>query len=85
MLEELLAQNDLVLYDLQEDPDEVRNLLSTKEALLGSHRDPVLSLNQRLNALIAAEATRDREVSLPWTMENEPCEREEDENPKSRL
>ena len=49
--EELLAKNDLELYDLQNDPDEMHNLAAHPKA----NRELILDLNARLNALIAHE------------------------------
>lgn len=49
--EELLAKNDLELYDLENDPDEMHNLAAHPEA----NRELILDLNARLNALIAHE------------------------------
>jgi len=50
-LKELLDRNDIELYDLQNDPDEMHNLAADPEA----NRDLILDLNARLNALIAHE------------------------------
>lgn len=49
--ETLLAHNELELYDTETDPDEVSNLANDPEA----HRELILDLNARLNALIATE------------------------------
>lgn len=56
-VEELLANNDVALYDLRNDPEEMNNLAdpdnpSYNEALLAS-------MNDKLNALIAAEIGED--------------------------
>ena len=47
----LLAHNDLELYDLQSDPDEITNLAARPE----EHREKLLELNAKTNALIDAE------------------------------
>ncbi|MFD3943910.1 sulfatase-like hydrolase/transferase [Streptomyces sp. NPDC058579] len=53
-LDALFADNDVVLYDRQEDPAEVRNLASDP-----AHRDLVLRYSQLLEALISAEIGTD--------------------------
>lgn len=50
-LEELRAKNDLELYDLHNDPDEMVNLAHDFER----HRDLIAAMNTKLNALIARE------------------------------
>lgn len=47
----LLAHNELELYDIEQDPHELHNLAARPEA----HRELILRLNARTNALIAAE------------------------------
>jgi len=47
----LLRYNQLELYDTQTDPDEIINLAATPEA----HKDLILSLNDKVNALIMDE------------------------------
>jgi arylsulfatase A-like enzyme len=60
-LEELIAKNDLELYDLQTDPDEMNNLaMDTK-----THGELLLSLNKLTNDLIAAEVGVDDGSFLP--------------------
>lgn len=51
----LLAHNELELYDLQEDPDELVNLALKPEL----HRALLLQLNAKTNALIAQEVGED--------------------------
>ncbi len=58
--EDLLALNDLELYDLREDPEEKRNL-----AHQGANRDLVMAMNAKLNARIAEEVGRDDGSFLP--------------------
>lgn len=50
-LEEILKDNDVVLYDLQDDPAEVRNLALEPE----KNRETILRMNALLNELIAKE------------------------------
>jgi arylsulfatase A-like enzyme len=57
----LTAHNDLELYDTQADPDEIVNLAAQPEA----HRDLILSLNERTNALLAAEVGADDGAIFP--------------------
>ncbi|MEO0883000.1 MAG: sulfatase-like hydrolase/transferase [Pseudomonadota bacterium] len=54
-LETLKARNDLELFDLKSDPGETKNLATAP----GTSDDLVLSLNDKLNALIAAEVGPD--------------------------
>ncbi|GAB0119123.1 sulfatase-like hydrolase/transferase [Acidisoma sp. 7E03] len=58
---DLTAHNDLELYDLQEDPEEVRNLAAEP----GGARDLVMAMNAVLNGLIAAEVGVDDGAFLP--------------------
>jgi len=51
----LLAHNDLELYDTQTDPDEVNNLARESQR----HRSLILSLNAKINRLIATEVGPD--------------------------
>jgi arylsulfatase len=50
-LDEILKNNDAVLYDLKDDPTEVRNLALDPE----KNRDTILRMNTLLNDLIAKE------------------------------
>ena len=53
-VDQLLADNDVVLYDRDTDPDEQRNL-----ALDPAHRDLLATYNSRLEALIDDEIGAD--------------------------
>jgi arylsulfatase A-like enzyme len=62
-VQQLLADNDVALYDLQSDPDEMDNLANPThprydEALLSA-------MNQKLNALIAEEIGEDKAMFTP--------------------
>jgi arylsulfatase A-like enzyme len=59
--EGLIARNDLELYDLQEDPEEVNNLAMTPKA----HGDLVMAMNAKLNGRIAEEVSDDSGSFLP--------------------
>ena len=50
-LEEILKNNDVQLFDLQDDPHEVHNLALEPE----KHGATILRMNRLLNDLIAAE------------------------------
>jgi arylsulfatase A-like enzyme len=60
-LEELRAKNDLELYDLRADPDEVVNLAYDFDA----NRELIAAMNTKLNALIANEIGVDDGSFLP--------------------
>ncbi|MBU4563806.1 MAG: sulfatase-like hydrolase/transferase [Desulfarculus sp.] len=60
-LEELLAYNDLELYDLDNDPHELNNLAVEPHR----HRDLILAMNQKLNDLIEREVGQDDGSMLP--------------------
>ena len=60
-LDELRAKNDLELYDLRADPDEVVNLAYDFDA----NRDLIAAMNAKLNALIANEIGVDDGSFLP--------------------
>jgi arylsulfatase len=57
----LLARNDLELYDTQADPDEIANLAFRPE----EHKERILELNSRVNALIDAEVGADDGAMYP--------------------
>ena len=61
-MDDLRAKNDLELYDLRNDPDEVTNLAYDFDA----NRDLIASMNTKLNALIAAEIGVDDGSFLPF-------------------
>jgi hypothetical protein len=61
-LDELRAKNDLELYDLQADPQEVVNLAHDFDR----NRDLIGRMNDKLNALIAAEIGVDDGSFLPF-------------------
>jgi arylsulfatase A-like enzyme len=61
-LDELRARNDLELYDLRNDPDEVRNLAVDVNA----NRELIMAMNAKLNALIAREIGVDDGSFLPF-------------------
>ena len=50
-LEEILGNNDVQLFDLQNDPDEITNLALDRE----KNRETILRMNALLNDLIAKE------------------------------
>jgi arylsulfatase len=57
-VEELLANNDVALYDLQNDPEEMDNLANPENP--SYDEDLLASINDKLNALIVAEIGDDR-------------------------
>ena len=61
-LDALRANNDLELYDLRNDPDELVNLAADFDA----NRDLIATMNAKLNALIAAEIGVDDGSFLPF-------------------
>lgn len=61
-LEEILAHNDIQLFDLERDPAELHNLAADPAA----HADLILQMNRRLNELIRREiGTDDGQEVLP--------------------
>jgi arylsulfatase len=63
--ETLLAHNDLELYDLEADPDEIVNLAHEPDA----HRELILELNAKVNALIEREIGADDGACYPGPTE----------------
>ncbi len=60
-LEELIAKNDVELYDLQQDPEEMNNLAAD----FNTNKDLIAKMNVKLNALIAREIGHDDGSFLP--------------------
>ncbi len=60
-LEELFANNDVELFDLQADPHEMRNLAGDRRG----HADLLVAMNDRLNVLIETEVGEDIGQMLP--------------------
>ena len=59
--EDLVKNNDLELYDTQSDPDEVNNLAANPQ----QHRALILSMNEKMNRVIAREIGNDDGSFLP--------------------
>ena len=70
-LEELFANNDVEVFDLETDPHEMSNLAVERK----SHGDLILAMSEKLNALIEAEVGEDVGQMLPggndasWTLD----------------
>ena len=70
-LEELFANNDVELFDLESDPHEMQNLALDRQA----NGELLLAMNEKLNALIEAEVGDDIGQMLPggadanWTLD----------------
>ena len=69
-LEELFARNDVELYDLKQDPDEMHNLAVDRKKA----GDRIVAMNQKLNELIDQEVETDDGSMLPgddadWAIE----------------
>jgi hypothetical protein len=67
-MEALVAANDLELFDLRSDPDELNNLATDTRA----NGELILAMNAKLNARIDEEVGTDDGSSLPlrdgrWT------------------
>ena len=60
-IEELFANNDVELFDLESDPNEVNNLAIDKDG----YGELLLAMNDKLNALIEAEVGEDSGQMLP--------------------
>jgi arylsulfatase len=60
-LEELFANNDVELFDLESDPHEMRNLATDSRR----HGDLLVAMNDKLNALIESEVGEDIGQMLP--------------------
>lgn len=64
-MEALFALNDVELFDLQEDPDEMHNLARDP----GKHASLLMAMNAKLNRLISAEVGEDAGQMLPGGVE----------------
>ena len=64
-LDEIYRLNDVELYDVKADPLEMKNLAADGK----QHRELVLAMNEKLNALIDAEVGEDRGQMLPGGVE----------------
>ena len=70
-IDELYRDNDVELFDLQTDPGEMTNLAAKK----GEHRDLVLAMSAKLEALIKQEMRVDDGREMPpfkgvvWTLD----------------
>jgi arylsulfatase len=57
-VDELMANNDVALYDLQNDPEEMNNLADLENPSYNAEQ--LASINDKLNALIMDEIGEDR-------------------------
>ena len=70
-IEELFASNDVELFDLEADPEEVRNLAMDRQ----KNADLLVAMNETLNQTIESEVGEDRGQMLPggtdakWTLD----------------
>jgi arylsulfatase len=62
-VEDLLANNDVALYDLQMDPEEMNNLADQENP--GYDEELLNRMNAKLNALIEAEIGEDKPIFEP--------------------
>ena len=60
-LEELFANNDVELFDLEADPHEMVNLATDRKA----NGELLVAMNEKLNALIESEVGEDAGQMLP--------------------
>ena len=58
LVDELLANNDVALYDLQKDPEEMNNLANPDS--VDYDQELLEKMNTKLNALIEAEIGEDK-------------------------
>ena len=70
-IEELFASNDIELFDVENDPNEMDNLAMDRH----SNGDLLIAMNEKLNAMIESEVGEDRGQMLPggddanWTLD----------------
>jgi arylsulfatase len=70
-IEELFANNDVELFDVESDPNEMDNLATDRR----SNAELLVAMNEKLNAMIEAEVGEDRGQMLPggddanWTLD----------------
>jgi hypothetical protein len=70
-IEELFANNDVELFDVEDDPNEMNNLAMDRRG----NGDLLVAMNEKLNALIESEVGEDRGQMLPggndanWTLD----------------
>jgi arylsulfatase len=70
-IEELFSNNDVELFDVENDPNEMNNLAMDRRG----NGDLLVAMNEKLNALIASEVGEDRGQMLPggndasWTLD----------------
>jgi len=60
-LDQILKYNDIQLFDLKEDPDELNNLAAEPE----KYKDTILRMNALLNELMAKEVGKNDGAFLP--------------------
>ena len=70
-IEELFSNNDVELFDVEDDPNEMNNLAMDRRG----NGDLLVAMNEKLNALIESEVGEDRGQMLPggndasWTLD----------------